>query len=196
MSGTFRGSSRRKVILLPLLLACGTALVTYLSSEKFVNPSHGHRIEGLNEAMPCALQEREKARVRVPGEGGPGGGAGAGVVRPEVRGGDRSDGSARFGWGNPASLPDHYARHGADVGAVDAADYTRKASEFLGRARVEGLPAKRDADGVLRVYDPRSRAFGAYNRDGSTRTFFRVDSPDYFEHQPGRAVDLRAEGRG
>jgi hypothetical protein len=94
-------------------------------------------------------------------------------------------------WGNPASLLDHFARHGADFGAHNAEEYARMASELLLRAKTEGLPAKVDGDGVLRVFDPRTGAFGAYNRDGTTKTFFRTGSRDYFERQPGRPVNLR-----
>jgi pyocin large subunit-like protein len=94
-------------------------------------------------------------------------------------------------WGNPASLPDHFARHGADFGARNAEEYARMAAEFLQRAKAEGLPAKVDGTGVLRVFDPRSGAFGAYNRDGTTRTFFKPGSRGYFERQPGQLVNLR-----
>ena len=65
------------------------------------------------------------------------------------------------------------------------------ATEFLRRARTEGLPAKLDADGVLRVFDPQSGAFGAYNRDGTTRTFFKPGNRAYFERQPGRSINPR-----
>ena len=65
------------------------------------------------------------------------------------------------------------------------------ASAFLQRARVEGLPAKVDSSGVLRVFDPRSGAFAAYNRNGTTKTFFKPGSPGYFDRQPGRPVNLK-----
>jgi hypothetical protein len=91
-------------------------------------------------------------------------------------------------WGNPGSLPDHFARHGADFHAKDADDYARMAWEFRQRAKSEHLPAKVDETGVLRVFDPKSGAFAAYNRDGTTKTFFKPGSPGYFERQPGRAV--------
>jgi hypothetical protein len=94
-------------------------------------------------------------------------------------------------WANLASLPDHFHRHGADFGAKDADDYARMAWEFLQRARVEGLPAKLDEDGVLRVFDPRTHTFAAYNRDGTTKTFFKARSPGYFDRQPGRLVNLK-----
>ena len=92
-------------------------------------------------------------------------------------------------WGHLASLPDHFNRHGRDFGAVDADDYARMAWEFRERGRREGLPVKRDADGVIRVFERKSGTFGAYNRDGTTRTFFKPGSRDYFERQPGQAVD-------
>lgn len=94
-------------------------------------------------------------------------------------------------WGNPASLPDHFARHGADVGARDASEYALLASQLLQRAKTEGLPAKVDERGEVRVFDPQTGAFGAYNADGTTKTFFKPGNPDYFVRQPGRAVDLR-----
>lgn len=94
-------------------------------------------------------------------------------------------------WGNPSSLSDHFSRHGTDFGARDPDDYARMAAQFLQRARTEGLPAKVDTGGTLRVYDPRGGAFGAYNRDGTTKTYFKPGSASYFERQPGRRIDLR-----
>jgi hypothetical protein len=98
---------------------------------------------------------------------------------------------SRTTWGNVASLPDHFARHGRDFGAKDPDDYARMAWEFLQRATAEGLPAKQDETGTLRVFDPKSGAFAAYNRDGTTKTFFKPGSRDYFARQPGRSIDLK-----
>ncbi len=91
-------------------------------------------------------------------------------------------------WGSLTSLPDHFARHGADFAAKDADEYARMAWEFRERAQAGRLPAKVDETGVRRVYDPKSGAFAAYNRDGTTKTFFKPGSPGYFERQPGRTV--------
>ena len=99
--------------------------------------------------------------------------------------------SSRKTWGNPASLADHFDRHGADFRAKDPEDYARQAWEFLQRAKTEGLPAKVDDDKVLRVFDPASRTFAAYNRDGTTRTFFKPESRSYFDRQPGKPVNLK-----
>ena len=91
-------------------------------------------------------------------------------------------------WGSVASLPDHFARHGADFAAKDADDYARLAWEFRERAKAGRLPAKVDETGVTRVFDPKTGAFAAYNRDGTTKTFFKPGSPGYFERQPGLII--------
>ena len=94
-------------------------------------------------------------------------------------------------WGNPATLPDHFARHGSDFGATKCRGLCTSRLAVFQRARAEGLPAKVDPTGTLRVYDPASGAFAAYNRDGTTKTFFKPGSPDYFDRQPGRSVNLK-----
>lgn len=98
---------------------------------------------------------------------------------------------ARVTWGTLRSLQDHFDRHGADFAARDPEDYAAQAWLFLVRAKKDGLPAKRDDSGVIRVYDPRSGAFAAYNRDGTTRTYFKPGRRDYFTDQPGVVVDLK-----
>ncbi len=97
----------------------------------------------------------------------------------------------RESWGQMASLQDHFERHGPDFKARDADDYARQAWEFLQRARQEGLSAKVDDDGVVRIYDPKTRAFAAYNRNGTTKTYFKPNSRDYFERQPGRPINAK-----
>ncbi|MEI8107309.1 MAG: fibronectin type III domain-containing protein [Verrucomicrobiota bacterium] len=93
-------------------------------------------------------------------------------------------------WGSLSSLPDHYARHGADFGAKNSDDYARMAWEFRQRAEAEHWQSKVDPTGVIRIYDRRTGSFGAYNRDGTTKTFFKPNSPDYFDRQPGKIVSL------
>lgn len=95
-------------------------------------------------------------------------------------------------WGSMRTLQDHYDRHGRDFSATSPDDYARQAWLFLQRAASEGLPAKLDdTDGTIRVWDPKTRAFAAYNRDGTTKTFFRPESPTYFQRQPGKKIRLK-----
>lgn len=103
---------------------------------------------------------------------------------------------ARVTWGNISTLQDHYERHGRDFQATSPEDYARQAWEFLQRAQREQWSVKRDEqDGVLRVYDPQTRAFAAYNRDGTTKTYFKPDSADYWERQPGKVMKLKSPAR-
>ena len=117
--------------------------------------------------------------------------SGPAPVATESRASTANSGSARQTWGHIDTLADHFARHGHDFHARDADDYAAQAAAFLQRAKTNGLPAKRDTDGSLRIFDPGTGAFGAYNANGTTRTYFKPGSPAYFDHQPGTPVDLR-----
>jgi hypothetical protein len=94
--------------------------------------------------------------------------------------------SAEETWGNPNTLARHLRDHGADFGATSAEDYANQASRFFQRSQLEGLPTKIDADGIIRVYDPETNTFGAYNANGTTKTFFTPKRGiDYWNEQPG-----------
>ncbi|MGH7707907.1 MAG: hypothetical protein ACREM8_14410 [Vulcanimicrobiaceae bacterium] len=97
-------------------------------------------------------------------------------------------------WGRPGTLADHVARHGGDFGTHDPVRYARLAHDFIERAEHpgNGLEIKvGEGDGAIRVFNPRSDAFGAYNADDSTRTFFKPGGGQrYFDRQPGRIVPV------
>lgn len=102
-------------------------------------------------------------------------------------------------WGRPETLADHFRNHGADFGAATADEYARLASEFLMKSQARRLPTKIGSDGISRLWDPATNRFGAYNPDGTTRTFYKPQprSPsnprshryptheDYCSAQPG-----------
>lgn len=98
---------------------------------------------------------------------------------------------ARETWFHPETVHEQFRRHGADFHARDAEDYAEKAWQFRRQAATAGFLAKKDAKGVLRIYDPTSDTYGAYNPDGTTRTFFKPGKAGYFEHQPGKLTKLR-----
>jgi len=131
----------------------------------------GAAVDGLAVAVPF-----------VPG--------GVGSIRALGKGAEAAASNARelANWGNPKTLADHFARHGKDFGAKSADDYARQASDFFRRSQADRLPTKIDAEGVIRVYDPRSNTFGSFNPDGTTKTYFRPTSPTYFDSQPGSAA--------
>lgn len=96
---------------------------------------------------------------------------------------------ARQTWGNLSTLQDHYDRHGPDFNSQSPEDYAAKAWHFLQHARVKNLPMKLDdTDKTLRIYDPSTGAFAAYNAQGRTKTYFKPGSPGYWQRQPGRPV--------
>ena len=100
---------------------------------------------------------------------------------------------------------------GAVIGAVLAQRIERRAMSDAQRLAV--VMARTGAESALRPSDlrgPVSRARAAqldrsllrplagsgaaivkiYNRDGTTKTYFKPGSPDYFDRQPGRPVKL------
>lgn len=87
-------------------------------------------------------------------------------------------------WANPRTLADHFQRHGGDFLAESPEDYARQAHAlYLSR---EQHQIKTDADGTVRVYDAATSAFGAYDADGATKTYFKPDNGQaYFDRQPG-----------
>lgn len=92
-------------------------------------------------------------------------------------------------WGRMDSLQDHFDRHGADFESRNADDYAAQAWKFLQRGKAGGLLMKWDeGEGTLRLFDPQTRAFAAYNRDGTTKTFFRPSNPSYWQRQPGLPI--------
>jgi len=89
-------------------------------------------------------------------------------------------------WGAPTTLEDHFQRHGGDFGARSPEEYSRMAADFFRRAKSERLPTKVDQYGVIRSYDPGTNTFGAYNPDGTARTFFKpTRGTAYWADQPG-----------
>jgi hypothetical protein len=92
-------------------------------------------------------------------------------------------------WGNRSTLSDHLLRHGRDFGAATEHEYAAQASLFLQRSQMTGLPTKIGTSGVIRVYDPATGTFAAYNADGTTRTYFVPRRGQaYFDDQPGLPV--------
>ena len=98
--------------------------------------------------------------------------------------------------GRADSLARHFADHGTDFGAASAEEYAQQASRFFQRGVEEGLPLKvSPKSGIIRIYDPESNMFGAYNTNGTTRTFYAPDPAvhgfptnwDYWVSQAGSA---------
>jgi len=98
-----------------------------------------------------------------------------------------ANGTAAVGFANTQRLDEHYAKHGAEFGAISKQDYLRQA-QALRDAPAGGpiLEAVR-ADGVRTRFDRRTGAFLAFNANGVIRTYFRPnDGERYFRRQAER----------
>jgi pyocin large subunit-like protein len=91
------------------------------------------------------------------------------------------------GFRSQEQLDEHYQKHGHEFGAISKAEYLRLAQE-LRDAPVGGpiLEARRP-DGEFSRFDRRHGYFGAYNRNGTIRTFFIPNNGErYFRRQAQR----------
>ncbi len=91
-------------------------------------------------------------------------------------------------WGNAKTLQDHFERHGDDFNSESAEEYANQAQEFRLRAITEKLPALEYPGGEIGTYDPETNTFGVYNTDGTTATFYKPPSKNYFQNQINKYV--------
>ncbi len=97
--------------------------------------------------------------------------------------------SVRIGIGfrSEQALDRHFTKHGGEFDGYTRAEYVRAAQ------RLRDLPAGGDIlevrrpDGTMSRFDRGSGAFGAFDPDGTIRTFFRPnDGEAYFRRQARR----------
>jgi pyocin large subunit-like protein len=94
------------------------------------------------------------------------------------------------GFRSLAQFEEHYAKHGAEFGSISKAEYLHRA-QALRDAPVGGdiLEARRPS-GEFSRFDKSHGYFGAYNPDGTIRTFFIPnDGERYFHRQARRRYD-------
>lgn len=93
--------------------------------------------------------------------------------------------ASQNGWGDPKTLDRHFKDHGKDFKSKNKEEYTKEANDFYKNRRK--YQVKVDEDGVIRVYDPKTNRFGSYNKDGTTKTYFKPTRQQaYFDGQPGK----------
>jgi len=94
---------------------------------------------------------------------------------------------ANVGFVNDRRLDEHYDKHGGEFGRITKQDYLRQA-QLLRDAQVGGpvLQTVR-SDGVTTKFDRQTGAFGAFNPNGTIRTFFKPnDGERYYRRQAER----------
>jgi len=89
------------------------------------------------------------------------------------------------GFTSRRSLENHFAKHGREFGSISADEYLALAQRLRDAPVSETiLEIVREVDGVITRYDRTTQHFGAYNSDGTIRTFFIPnDGEAYFRRQ-------------
>src|SRR5579863_4221036 len=89
-----------------------------------------------------------------------------------------------------AQLDEHYAKHGGEFGAISKAEYLRLAQELRDAPPGGPILESRRPDGEFSRFDRRHGYFGAYNRNGTIRTFFIPNNGErYFRRQAQRRYE-------
>lgn len=89
-----------------------------------------------------------------------------------------------------AQLDEHYSKHGAEFGKISERDYLRLAQELRDAPAGGPILEARRPNGEFSRFDRRHGYFGAYNPDGTIRTFFIPnDGERYFHRQLRQRYD-------
>ena len=87
-------------------------------------------------------------------------------------------------------LDEHFAKHGAEFGRITEGEYLRMAQTLRDTPPGGPILEARRPDGEFSKFDRRNGHFGAYNRDGTIRTFFIPNNGErYFRNQARRRYD-------
>jgi pyocin large subunit-like protein len=88
------------------------------------------------------------------------------------------------GFRSRRQLDEHYQKHGAEFGNISKQEYLRLAQSLRDAPAGGDILEAAQPDGVMTRFDRRHGWFGAYDRDGTIRTFFiPVDGERYFRRQ-------------
>ena len=94
------------------------------------------------------------------------------------------------GFRSQAQLNEHYGKHGAEFGNISKQEYLRLAQELRDAQPGGPILEARRSNGEFSRFDRRHSYFGAYNPDGTIRTFFIPNNGErYFRRQAQRSYD-------
>ena len=88
------------------------------------------------------------------------------------------------GFRSKHQLEEHYAKHGQEFGNITCGQYLGLAQALRDAPQGGDILQAARADGVITRFDRRHGYFGAYNPDGTIRTFFIPNAGEsYFRRQ-------------
>jgi pyocin large subunit-like protein len=83
---------------------------------------------------------------------------------------------------------EHFQKHGREFGSITAEQYLQFAQDLRDAPAGGPILEVVKRGGIVTRFDRRNSHFGAYNRDGTIRTFFIPnDGEGYFHRQAGRS---------
>ena len=93
----------------------------------------------------------------------------------------------QIGFTSAQSWQDHFAKHGAEFGRINADEYLQLAKTLRDAPLSHDIVELVRADGVITRFDRRGGGFIAFHRDLAIKTFFRPnDGEAYFRRQAKR----------
>jgi len=88
------------------------------------------------------------------------------------------------GFRSPQQLAEHFEKHGAEFGRVSPEQYLHLAQALRDAPEGGDILLSRRPGGGYAKYDRKRSYFGAYDRDGTIRSFFKPnDGERYFIRQ-------------
>jgi pyocin large subunit-like protein len=91
------------------------------------------------------------------------------------------------GFRSRAQLNEHYKKHGAEFGRISQQEYLHLAQQLRDAPPSPDILQSVRPDGEFSKFDRKTGHFGAYNPDGTIRTFFiPKDGARYFRRQAKR----------
>lgn len=92
------------------------------------------------------------------------------------------------GFRSQHQLDEHYAKHGSEFGNITRGQYLELAQALRDAPKGGNIMQAIRADGVTTRFDRSHGYFGAYNPDGTIRTFFIPNNGEsYFRRQASKA---------
>ena len=94
------------------------------------------------------------------------------------------------GFRSAAQFEEHYRKHGSEFGSITRQQYLRLAQQLRDAPAGGPILESIRPGGVISRFDRRHGYFGAFNRDGTIRTFFIPnDGERYFHRQARKSHD-------
>lgn len=87
------------------------------------------------------------------------------------------------GFRSKRQFDEHYAKHGAEFGRISQHEYLERAQALRDAPAAGPILEAVTPDGIVSRFDRRSGYFGAYNRDGTIRTFFIPNAGERYFHR-------------